>query len=104
MSSAWLTKRLWKIMLAVDAEPLRAALEHQPIGLAVVLLDVRMRGAEHDVDGVGMAREDRGQRVDDVLDALVGREQAEGEDHRLALDAELVLAARRTARSGCRAG
>ena len=30
-----------------------------------------MRRAEHDVDGLGMGREDRGQRVDDVLDALV---------------------------------
>ena len=42
-----------------------------------------------------MAREDRRQRVDDVLDPLVRREQPEGQDHRLALDAEPVLAAAR---------
>ena len=55
VSSAWLTKRLWKITFAVDAEPLGAILEHQPVGLAVALLDVRMGGAEDDVDGVGIA-------------------------------------------------
>ena len=78
--------------VGVDAEALRARLKHVSVGLAVLLLDVRMRRAEHDVDGVRMLREDRGHRVDHVLDALVGREEAEGEDDRAALDAELVLA------------
>ena len=87
VSSSWLTKRLWKMTLR-RRRALGARLEHQPVRLAVTLLDVRMRGAEDDVDRVGMAREDRGQRVDDVLDALVGREQAEGQNHGLAVDAE----------------
>jgi hypothetical protein len=78
-----------------DAEPLRARFQLQPVALAVALPHVGMRGSEHDVDRVGVPLEDRRQRVDHVLDALVGREQPEGEDHVLAADAELVLAAAR---------
>ena len=63
-------------------------LEHQAIGLALARHDVGVGGAQDDVDRVGVGREDGGQRVDDVLDALVRREQTEREDHRLALDAE----------------
>ena len=50
-----------------------------------------MRGAEHDVDEAGMARDDVGQGLDDILDALVGRKQAEGEHDRSAGDFELVF-------------
>ena len=75
-----------------DAEALRAALEHEPIRLAVLLSHVRVRRAEHDVDGVRVSREDRGQRVDHVLDPLVRGEQSERQDDRLPFDAELVLA------------
>ena len=81
-SSTWLTKRSWKIRLASTPSRPRALLEHEAIRLAVLLLDVRMRRAEHDVDGVRVTFEDRRQRVDHVLDPLVGREQAEREDHR----------------------
>ena len=41
-----------------------------------------MRGAEHDVDAFGIAREDRGKGIDHVLDPLVRREQPEREDDR----------------------
>ena len=45
--------------------------------LAVLFLDLRVSCAEHDVDRVRMPREDRGERVDDVLDPLVRRQEAE---------------------------
>ena len=68
------------------------ALEHQAIGLAVLLLDVRVRRPEHDVDHLGMGRDDGRQGLDDVLDPLVRRQQAEGEQHLVAFDAEAMLA------------
>ena len=92
VSSSWLTNRLWKIMLAGDAELLTARFEHQPIRLSLVLDDVRMRGAEDDVHDVGVDGEDRRQRVDDMLDAFVAGQQAERQDHGLAVDAQPVLA------------
>jgi hypothetical protein len=55
--------------------------------------NVGMGRAEDDVERVGMTGEDLLQRVDDVLDALVRREQPEGEQHRFTVDAELMLAA-----------
>ena len=59
--------------------------------LALVRDEVRMRRAEHHVQQVGMLRDHRGQRVDDRLDALVGRKQAERQHDLVALPAELVL-------------
>ena len=78
---------------SVDAELPGSCLEHQPIRFAFTLDDVRMRRAEHDVDGVGMSGENRRQRIDDVLDALVWRQQPEGQDDRLPVQAEAVFAA-----------
>lgn len=77
----------------VHAEAARAALEHDAVRLAVVLLDVRVRRAQDHVDRVRVVPQDVRERVDDVLDALVRRQQAEGEDDRFALDAEQLLAA-----------
>jgi len=45
-----------------------------------------------DVHGLGASRDDGGHRVDHIFDALVRREQAEGEEHGPAFDTELVLA------------
>src|SRR5438477_6390912 len=78
--------------VSVDAEPQRAILEHQAIGLALTFDDVRVRRAEDDVYRVGIVREDRRQSLDDVFDALVGREQAERQNQRPSLDAEAILA------------
>ena len=50
-----------------------------------------MRRAEHDIDDVRMPPENRRQRLDDIFDALVRREQAESEQHRLPFHAEDVL-------------
>ena len=66
-------------------------LQRQPVRLTFVLEDVRMRGADDDVDGIRIAGHDRGQGRDDGFDPLVRREQAEAEQHGLALDAEEVL-------------
>ena len=74
-----------------DAEPGSARDEPEPVDLPGLLLHVRVGRAEHDVDGLRMALENRRQRVDHVLDALVGREQAKRQEHGLAGDAELML-------------
>ena len=92
VSSSWLTNRLWKIMLAGDAELLTSRFEHQTIRLSLVLDDVWMRGAEDDVHGVRVDGENRRQCIDDMLDAFVAGQQAERQNHGLAVDAQSVLA------------
>ena len=72
------------------------------VGLAVLAHQVGMRGAQHDIDDVGKLGQDLRQRLEHVLDALVGREQAEGEQHQPAFHAELVLVVIRDRRTGCR--
>ena len=52
-----------------------------------------MRRAEDDVDRVRIVGEDRRKRVDDVLDALVRREEPEGENQRPPFHAEAAFAA-----------
>jgi hypothetical protein len=41
---------------------------------------MRMRRAHHDVNGIGAALHNRGHGLDHGLDALVGADQAEGEN------------------------
>ena len=50
-----------------------------------------MRRAEHDIDGIRPAFQDRRHGVDHDFDAFVGRQQAEGQDDGLAAEAELGL-------------
>ena len=52
---------------------------------------VGMGGAQHDIDDVGKLGQDFRQRLQHMLDSLVGREQAEGEQHQPAFHAELIL-------------
>ena len=52
---------------------------------------VGMGGAQDNVNHLGELGHDLRQSVQHVLDALVGRKQAEGEQHHLAFHAELVL-------------
>jgi len=77
--------------LALDALLLGQPLQRQPVRFAVVAQDVGMGRAEDDVDDVGMLLQDGRQRLDNRLDALVSRQQAEGQQHRLALHAKVVL-------------
>lgn len=58
--------------MRIDAERFRPILEHQPIHLPLTFPDVGVGRTEHDVHGLGKAFEDRRQRIDDVLDTLVG--------------------------------
>ena len=53
--------------------------------------DVRMRRAEYDVDDVRICRHDVRECLDDIFDALVRRQQSEGQQHHFALDAEAVF-------------
>ncbi len=50
-----------------------------PVGVPVAAQHVRVGRAEHHVEHVGVLGDDVGQRVQDHLDALAGRQQAEGE-------------------------
>ncbi|MGH7967269.1 MAG: hypothetical protein ACREIC_00935, partial [Limisphaerales bacterium] len=50
-----------------------------------------MRLAQHDVNDVGKLRQDLWQRIEHVFDALVRREQAEGQQHLFARHHELVI-------------
>ena len=54
------------------------------IGLALVPDQIGMRCAEHDVDRIRTAFQNRRHGVDHDFDALVGRQQAEGQNDRLA--------------------
>ena len=75
-----------------DAELLTSRFEHQTIRLSLVLDDVWMRGAQDDVHGVRVDGENRRQGIDDMLDAFVAGQQAERQNHGLAVDAQPVLA------------
>src|SRR5437660_6146488 len=50
-----------------------------------------MSGAQNDEDYVGMPSQDRRQGLDDIFDALVGRQQAESQQHVLSLDPKMIL-------------
>ena len=76
-----------------DAEIACHPFEAEPIGFALLADEIRMRGAEDDVDDVGKLANDLRQRLERVLDPFVRREQAERESDVLPLDAELFLEA-----------
>ena len=75
----------------VDLVLLGQPFQADPVGLAVLAHQVGMRGAQHDIDDVGELGQDFRQRLEGMFDSLVGREQAEGEQHQPAFHAELVL-------------
>jgi hypothetical protein len=64
----------------VDAELLRTELEATPVRLTVPFSDVRVRGADDHVDRRRVTSDDTGERIDDVLDPFVRREEPEGEE------------------------
>ena len=66
-------------------------LEAEPVDLALLPLQLRVRGPQDDVDRLGVPLDDRGQRGDGVLDALSGAEEAEGQQHVFTFHTELVL-------------
>ncbi len=50
-----------------------------------------MRGPENNIDDVGELRQNPRQSVQHMLDAFVGREQPEGQQHHAAFHAELIF-------------
>ena len=66
-------------------------IEAQPVPLAFARDEMRMRGAEYEINDVRVPPHNFRKRLDDVLDALARPEQSEGEQHLLSLDAKLRL-------------
>ena len=77
--------------MLVHADLLRQPLERQAVSFPLVADQARVRGAQHDIDDVRELRDDVGQRVQHVLDPLVGRQQAECQQDLLPFHAELVF-------------
>ena len=73
------------------AEIVGQLLELFPVAFALLTQQMRVGGSQHHVACGGMLRYHGRQRPDHVLDALVGREQAECEEHVFACHAEAIL-------------
>ena len=71
-----------------DAEIFRETLEAEAIVLAVFADEVRVGGTEDEVNCLREFGDKGGQGVEDLLDALVGREESEREQNLAALDGE----------------
>ena len=76
------------------------AFELQAVALAFLADEVRMGGAEHNVNEPRVVADDVGQGSDDIFDPFVRREQAEGEHDRTPGDFELVLVKARIGEAG----
>ena len=76
--------------VVADAEILGEVFQAGAVFLALAGDQVRMGGAEHQIDRLRVALDDFRHRADGVFDALAGAEQAEGEQHGFARHAELV--------------
>ena len=77
--------------LLLDTSLSGQPLEHQTVGFAIVASDVWVGRAEHEVDDIGIALQNGWHGGDGVLDALVGREQTEGQEYHFALGVELIF-------------
>ena len=89
--SSGLTKRLWKITLRLHSHFLRQSLQVSSILVAFATENVRVGRARDDVDDILVLGQNLRQRLNDVFDSLVRREQSEREQHRLSFHAEAVL-------------
>ena len=72
--------------VVAEAEVENAPLEHQPVLLALAPGDLRVGAAGDHVEHLGMARDDRGKRIEHHLDPLPGEKQPEGRDQEAGLD------------------
>ena len=75
----------------LDAELARPQHQALAIGFALVAQKVRMRCSEHHVDGARAGLDDPRHGVDHGLDALVRREEAEGQNDGLSAEPEFRL-------------
>ena len=80
--------------MIVDAESPYACGQAVAIDFALIAKQIGMRCAEHDIKSRRARSDDLGHGVDNGLDALARRQQAEREDDRSPLEAELLLGAR----------
>jgi hypothetical protein len=62
-----------------------------PVSISLARPDMRVSCACDDVDSVLVAGEDARQGLNHVLESLVGREQTEGEQYKLAPDGERIF-------------
>ena len=81
--------------VALHAEPSDLVDEGVAVCLALGADQLRVGGADDDVEDIGVHRGDRGQRIDGQLVALARAEQAEAQDHVATGDAESRLDLRR---------
>ena len=77
--------------IVADAQLIGKRLQPIAIGLAFMRNEIGVGGAQHRIEQIGMPLRDRGQCLDDRLDALAGREQAEGQHDIASLPAEARL-------------
>ena len=75
----------------LHAQVLREPFQAQAVSFAFVAQQIRMGLPQHDVNDVGKFADDVRQRAQREFDALVRREQAEGEQHLFAGHAEFIL-------------
>ena len=61
------------------------------IGFALLPHQIRMRGAENDIDGVRAGLDDFRHRIEHGFDALVRRQEAEGQNDHLPGEVEFFL-------------
>ena len=91
ISSSRSTKRLWKTTFFSTPKSRASACRDSAVRFALLADDVGMRGADDQEHHVGKPLDDLRQGLDDGLDPLAPAQQAEGQEDRLALDAEIVL-------------
>ena len=65
----------------LEAEVEHRLLESEAVTLSLAVRHVGVRSSGDDVHHLGMALDDRGQRLDHRLDPLAGRDQPEGREH-----------------------
>ena len=70
-----------ELHVILEAEVEHCLLERQPIALAFPVRDIRMRPSGDDVEHLGMALHDCGERGDRRLETLPGRDQPECREH-----------------------
>ena len=67
--------------VVLEAEVEHRLLEREAVTLTLAVRHVRVRSSGDDVHHLGMALDDRRQRLDHRLDPLAGRDQPEGREH-----------------------
>src|SRR5438034_558152 len=75
-----------ELNVVLEAEVEHGLFERQPIPLALATRYVRMCSSGDEIEHVRVALDDCGQRLDRGLQALTGRDQAEGRENEAVVD------------------